>query len=260
MGSIPMNRVMERFDRLNAVNDAAGARRLLLYWLEEAKLAGDERAQLSLCNELMGLFRLAGNKDEAIRYAESALALIDRTGIDGTVAAGTVCVNCGTVYTAFGQPKDAMVYYERAAAIYGQRLGTADARVGSLYNNMAACLTAAGEYVKAEESYGKALAVMSEVPGSEPERAITLLNLADLLRVAYGLADACERIDDCVQRAHDLMEGEGVARGTDYAQVCGKCAPIFEYYGWFAYAEELRRREAAIYGKAGNDSVTGERV
>ena len=273
MGTIPMNRVMERLDRLNAANDPAGARRHLLYWLEEARLAGDERAQLTICNELMGMFRLAGDGDNAIKCAEEAIALVDRLGIGDTVAAGTVHVNCGTVYTAFGRPSDAMKHYESAAAIYEARFATpeqggsrqsdngtsaaegsgkpaADARVGSLYNNMAACLTAAGEYGKAEKAYGKALSVMETVPGSEPERAITMLNLADLLRTAYGLAEACERIDECTQKAHDLLETEGVPRDTNYAQVCGKCAPVFEFYGWFAYAAELRKRETEYYKKA----------
>lgn len=263
MGSIPMNRVMDRLDRLNAANDAAGARRHLLYWLEEARLADDERAQLSICNELMGVFRLAGNAEEAIRYADEALALVGKLGLDGTVAAGTVYVNCGTVYTAFGRPKDAMAFYGRAEVIYAEQLGrerddrqsndnsrgaiAADPRVGSLYNNMASCFTAAGEYEKAEEAYGKALAVMEEIPGTEPERAITMLNMADLLRAAHGLAEACEQIDDCVQKAHDLLEAPGVARDTNYAQVCGKCAPVFEFYGWFVYAAELRKRAAEFY-------------
>lgn len=253
MGTIPMNRVMERFDRLNAVNDAAGARRHLLYWLEEARLAGDERAQLSICNELMGAFRLAGNAEEAVRYAESALVLIDKLELEGTVSAGTVHVNCGTVFTAFGRPADAIPHYEHAAEIYRRSFHSADARLGSLYNNMAACLAATGEYAKAEEAYGNALRVMGELPGSEPECAVTQLNLADLLGRAYGPADACERIDDCTQKAHDLLEKPGVARDTNYAQVCGKCAPIFEYYGWFAYARELRGREKEIYENARKD-------
>lgn len=249
MGSIPMNRVMERLDRLVAADDSAGARRHLLYWLEEARLSGDERAMLTFCNELMGQYRMAGNAEEAIRSAENALSLVEKLGLENTVSAGTVHVNCGTVYTAFGRPSDAMAQYRKAEEIFRQQLASPDARMGSLYNNMASCLAALGEYAEAEKSYAKALSVMEAIPSSEPEQAITMLNLADLLRAAYGLAEACERIDDCVQKAYDLLEKEDVPRDANYAQTCGKCAPVFEFYGWFVYATELRKRAAWIYSR-----------
>lgn len=247
MGVIPMDRVLDRLDRLTAANDAAGARRHLLYWLEEARIGQDERAQLTICNELMGQRRMAGDAAEAVRYAEEALALLKRLKLEDTVTAATVYVNCGTVYTAFGRTADAIPLYERAQDIYTRRLEDADTRVGSLYNNMATCLTKAKQYDRAERTYNKACETMKQIPGSEPEIAITMLNLADMHREAHGIADAYEQIDDCVQKAHDLLETEGLTRDANYAQVCGKCAPIFEYYGWFAYAKELRKRAETFY-------------
>ena len=92
---------------------------------------------------------------------------------------------------------------------------------------------------------------MKKVPGAEPELAVTKLNLANLLEAAYGMADACERIDQCLTEAHDLLETEGLARNGHYAFVCDKCAPVFSYYGWFRYAEELSKRAADIYANGG---------
>ena len=247
MGVIPMERVLDRLDRLTAANDAVGARRHLLYWLEEARMEKDERAQLTICNELMGQRRMAGDGAEAVQYAEEALALTEKLALADTVTAATVYVNCGTVYTAFGRTEDAIPLFERAQLIYLKTFDDADPRVGSLYNNMATCLVRAKQYERAEKTYRKACETMRQIPGSEPEIAITMLNLADLYREAYGIADAYERIDDCVQKAHDLLETGGLTRDANYAQVCGKCAPIFEYYGWFAYAKELRRRAESFY-------------
>ena len=254
MGTIPMDRVFDRLDRLNGADDAEGARKHLLYWLDEARMEKDERAQLTICNELMGQRRMAGDAAEAVRYAEEAQRLVTELGLEDTVTAATVYVNSGTVCTAFGRPGDAMPLYEYAREIYEKTLPAADARVGSLYNNMATCLTRTGSYAEAETMYQKALEIMRQIPHSEPELAVTMLNLADLYREAYGLADACERIDDCAQKAHDLLEEPRAVRDANYAQVCGKCAPVFEFYGWFVYAEELRKRAAEIYAGKGSRS------
>lgn len=247
---IPMERVIERLDRCNDAGDSEGAIRLLAYWREEARSLGDERGELTVVNELMGAYRKAGDGEKAVACAEDAIALIEKQGIGDTVSAATIRINCATVYTAFSRAKEAIVLFEEAEAVYTRQLGNADTRLGSLYNNMATCCKETGEYARAEEAYGRALEVMSRVPGSEPERAVTELNLANLLEAAHGMRDACERIEGCVQRAHDLLEGEEVERNGHYAFVAEKCAPAFAYYGWFAYADELKRRAAAIY--AGN--------
>jgi len=256
MGRIATERVIERLDRYYAANDAAGAERHLLYWLAEAQAEGDARGMITVRNELMGLYRKNGDREKACACVDEALALVRREGLADTVSGGTVYVNCATVYTAFGRTEDALPLFERAAAIYEKELGAADARLGSLYNNMAAALADAGRYARAEEAYGKALTVMRSVAGAEPELAVTKLNLANLLEAAYGAEAACERIEECVRQAHDLLETEGLPRNGHYAFVCDKCAPVFEYYGWFLYARSLGERSAAIYAGEGQDEGT----
>lgn len=256
MSMIPMDRVIGKLDRYYETNDQAGAERHLRYWLAEAHAEGDTRGMITLCNEMMGLYRKNGNPEKAFACVDEALALTKREGIEETVSAGTVYVNCATVYTAFGRTKDALPLFERAAAIYEKELGAADTRLGSLYNNMAASLADAGEYARAEEAYGKALVVMGRVAGAEPELAVTKLNLANLLEAAHGMEAACERIEECVQQAHDLLETEGLPRNGHYAFVCEKCAPVFEFYGWFLYAQQLRRRVTEIYAGEGRDEGT----
>ena len=248
---IPMDRVMERLDRYFESNDTAGAKRHLEYWIAEAKQTGDTRSLITLYNEKMGLHRRCGEGDDAIACAKAALAAAEREGISGTVSEGTVMINCATVYTAFGKVDDALPLFAKAADMYESNLGGADPRLGSLYNNMATAFADAKEYVRAEEAYERALAVMKKVPGAEPELAVTKLNLANLLEAAYGMADACERIDQCLTEAHNLLETEGLAHGGHYAFVCDKCAPVFSYYGWFRYAEELSKRAADIYANGG---------
>ena len=246
---IPIARVMERLNRCYEVNDSAEAKRLLQYWYGEAKASGDDRGRLSLVNEMMGLFRKMGDGERAIACADEAQQLIGKEDHGASVSAAVILVNCGTVYTAFGRAKEALVIFRRAESMLTESSEKADAERGSLYNNMAAGLAAAGEYEASEEYYGKALAVMRTIPGSEPELAVTKLNLANLLEAAHGMAEACERIEECVSEAHDLLETAGFPRDGHLAFVCEKCAPVFEYYGWFSYAAQLRQRAKEIYGE-----------
>ena len=44
-----------------------------------------------------------------------------------------------------------------------------------------------------------------------------------------------------------LFRSEGIPRDGYYAFVCEKCAPAFEYYGWFLDAERLKQEAKRIY-------------
>ena len=57
---IPTFRVLEKLDEILRKNDFDSAKRHLLYWLEEAKMLGDNDGKLLVLNELMGLSRKVG--------------------------------------------------------------------------------------------------------------------------------------------------------------------------------------------------------
>ena len=42
----------------------------------------------------------------------------------------------------------------------------------------------------------------------------------------------------------------GIPRDGYYAFVCEKCAPAFDYYGYFADAEEAAKKAESIYERA----------
>ena len=79
---IPTDRVMQKLDEHLGRNDYAGAKRHLLYWLAEAELLRDDSGVLLVNNELMGLFRKLGEKDQALTHAKKALAQIKRMNIE----------------------------------------------------------------------------------------------------------------------------------------------------------------------------------
>ena len=210
-------------------------------------MGGDKRGELAVLNELMGLYRKMGLKDKAFESAEKADELVKNLSLGGSITAATVSLNAATVCEAFNRPHEALERYGEAKSIYEDFLEPTDSRLGGLYNNMALACVSLKEYDRARELYQKAIEVMSALPGGKPETAITYLNLANAAEAQQGLENADGFISDCLQTAEELLLDGSNAQDGNYAFVCEKCAPTFEYYGWFMTAEELKRRSDGIY-------------
>ena len=246
---IPTPRILEKLDECLNRNDYTSAERLLLYWLEEATLGQDLRGEFQLRNELMGLYRKLGRKAEALENAARALELIAKTGLDGTVGAGTAYVNIATVRKAFGMADQALPLYEKAQSIYESYLKPSDTMLAGLYNNMALALVDLKQYPKARLLYEKALAIVSNTSGCEPLTAATYLNIANLAEAERGLLDGAEEIEQLLSLAKSCLDKPGIPHDGNYAFYCEKCASAFSYYGHFSYAEELEERARRIYAR-----------
>lgn len=246
---IDVTRVIAKLDDHLGRNDYAAAERHLLYWREEAKQGNDLRGQFSLSEELMGLYRKLGRKEEAIANAETALRLITRLEIEDSVGAATAYLNAATVYKAFGAAEKGIPLFEKARKIYEEKLPAGDERLGGLYNNYALALVDLKRFDEARALYARALAIMNATEGGEPEAAITELNLASLAEAQYGLEQAEKEIEEHLDRAEKLLKKEGLRKDGNYAFVAEKCATIFGYYGWFGVEAELKAESDRIYGE-----------
>ena len=246
---IDVTRVIAKLDEYLGHNDYASAERHLKYWEEEAKQGNDLRGQFSLSEEMMGLYRKLGRKEEAIANAEKALRLIERLEIADSVGAATAELNAATVYKAFGQAEKGIPLFEKARAIYEEKLPENDERLAGLYNNYALALVDLKRFDEARALYGRALAIIGKKEGGEPEEAISELNLASLAEAQYGLEAAEKEIEEHLERAEKLLKKEGLKKDGNYAFVAEKCAPIFGYYGWFGVEAELKAESDRIYGE-----------
>ncbi|MBR0139902.1 MAG: tetratricopeptide repeat protein [Firmicutes bacterium] len=249
VSAVPVKRVIEKVDSELSKNDYAEAERLLKYWLAEAEAGRDERGAFSMNNELMGLYRKLGRREDALERAGEALRLLASLGYEDSVSGATCYINSATVYKAFGMAGDALPLFEKARAIYERELKNDDARLGGLYNNTALALVDLERFEEAEALYFKAIAVMERIGGSGPEQAISWLNLASAAEARLGIYEGEEQIADCVARAWELLDREQ-ARDGNYAFVCEKCAPVFGYYGYFMYEDELNERARSIYERS----------
>ncbi len=239
-------RILEKLDNYLHRNDYNSAERHLCYWLGECEAVRDHRTALLLQNELMGLYRKVGKRDEAFHAAADALAAVEKHELSEQIGAATTFLNAATVYKAFGDAARALPLYEQAREVYERELPADDRRLGGLYNNMALALVDLCRFEEAEDLYQKALSVMQSVEGGEPEVAITYLNMASLAEAKDGLLIAAEAIEDFLDKAENLLEGWKDRDGY-YAFVCEKCASVFGYYGRFVYEKELKARAKAIY-------------
>ncbi|MCR5005049.1 MAG: tetratricopeptide repeat protein [Clostridiales bacterium] len=247
---IPQQRIIEKMNDHMSRRDYAGAERHLLYWMEEAELGHDERGQLMLCGELVGHFRKTGNKEQAMKYAEQGLMLIDRLDFCDTMSAATLYVNIATACNAFDENERAIELFQKARVIYESSERTAPDLLGGLYNNMALTLTDLRRYEEAAGLYEKALKIMEQAPHGALEQAITWLNLADLFTAAEDEETAEAKAFDCLDKAAELLDTPSLTRDGYYAFVCEKCAPSFEYYGYFREAADLKERAEKIYAGA----------
>ena len=253
--TIDMRRVMEKLDEYTARKDYAGAERHLEFWLGEARLGNDKRGEFAVRGEQIGFYRKRGEEVKCFACVDEALRLLSELGYENGISGATCYVNCGTACQAFGRYEDAMAFFEKARGIYEEHLGGSDARLGGLYNNMALTLVSQGRFEAARNCYEQALDVMEQVKGGAPERAITLLNLANAAESELGLEGAEDRIEELLDKAEWLLDNCDPREHPElsdhihpgyYAFVLESCAPTFSYYGYFLAAQRFRERAEEI--------------
>ena len=244
-GLSPVREVVEHADELFAKEDLAGAGEYLREWLLKARRAGDPFGELGILNELMGYYRRTGEREPGLNAVYDGFELIERLDIDGSVSAGTTWLNGATTMKAFGNPRDAFIYYKKARRIYESRLERTDYRISGLYNNMALCLADLGEYADAESLYLEALDILfsSARDGNLCDIAVTYMNLAYLYEAWNRPEKAVHSLDRCeLAIRSNRLEQDGY-----YAFICRKCSPGFMHFGRTSMAEECDARADAIY-------------
>jgi tetratricopeptide (TPR) repeat protein len=241
-----LERILSVLDAALSRNDYAAAERHLRYWLEEAVQSGNIRIELPVRNELMGLLRKLGRKEDAMDAADAALRRLEALGAGEQVGAATTYLNAATVRKAFGHAEEALPLLERARAIYERELEPNDVRLAGLYNNTGLALVDVGRFEEANELYRRAIALLAARGDGEAEQAISYLNLASSAEAEQGLLEADEIVQACLKQAQELLERCPTRDGA-YAFACEKCASVFGYYGHFAYERTLRERARRIY-------------
>lgn len=247
---ISIEKIIAELDMFLSRNDYESAKNHLLKWLTFCTEQNDLKTALALSNELMGLFRKLGDKENALKYSQNALDIIEKLGIQQNTGAATTYLNTATVYKAFSMAERSLPLFERALEIYEKNLSKTDDRLGGLYNNMALTLVDLEKFDRANELFEKAISVMSKISGKEGEVAITYLNMATAVERNKGPEEGEKEISSLIEKAWQLLDSCSDKESGNYAFVCEKCATVFGYYGYFIYENELKKRSEEIYERA----------
>lgn len=239
--------ILTELDEFLSRKDYVGAEAFLLKTLNSAN--NNFKTEILCLNELMGLYRKLGRKNDAYTCTLKALTLINELNLEGQVGVATTYLNCATVYKAFGEPQKALEFYEKANVIYDNKLEPNDIQFAGLYNNMALALVDLKRFSEANTLYKKAIEILKNYQDGALDTAITYLNIASAAEAELGLEKAENIISENLRLAENLLDNYPKRDGY-YAFVCEKCATVFGYYGYFFFENELKERAKAIYERS----------
>ncbi len=243
--SVPIRRIIEKLDLCFSRNDLSAAQNLLEAWQKEAELLGDNKGELSIVNEMLGLYRRTNDKEKAEAAIKRAKVLLEATHSLDNISGATIMLNAATTCKAFGLYESALRLYDAAEKIYEAKLSKSDLKFAAFYNNKATTLVDLERLDEAIELYRRAIALTERSPQSYLDCAVSYVNLAHLYEKKEGALS--DNIARCLTKAQALLENNQVKHNSYYAFVCEKCAPSFDYFGFFSIAAQLLKESKEIY-------------
>lgn len=248
--TIPQEKVIEGLSEYKIKQDFEGAIKILDYWMNEAIFGQDRKGELLCSNEMMEMYRKLGNKEKAVDSAVNALHLVQLLEMEDTITSGTIYFNAASVYASFGQLELSVNLFEKAEAIFKENLIAYDSRMGAVYNNLGYVKSSLGRYGEAYEYFNRALEAMEDSDYEKIDSAITYLNMAGAVEDEHGLEKGDQKIGQYLEKAEELFFDEDIKETIYSSSACRKCAPVFEYYGYFITAAKLKVLADKIYNKA----------
>ncbi len=241
---VPVMRVIARLDEFFAKNDLGGAAELLAFWVNEAERINDKKGLLTVLNEQIGLYRRTAEKDKGLAAVNKAIEIINEQNLTRGESVGTIYINIATTLKAFGEIDDAMKYYSLAEQIFNLTANIPDYKRAALLNNMAAAYCEIGSYQKAEQNYLAAASILKKHREHFGEVAVTYVNLAHLYE---DMQKSTDLILKTVENAIEFLNKAGYKKDGNYAFVCTKCAPSFEYFGFENEGKHFALEAEKIY-------------
>ena len=247
MAVSPAPDFIKKLDSFFAREDVGGASAYLEELYRRFSSNGESGNLLTVLDEIIGLCRQTGEESRALSAIEEAKELVEKLGLENSVTAGTVCLNCATTLKCFGKSAQAMPFYEKTGVIYDRFLDENDPLKAGLYNNMALALADIGKTDQAEEYFRKAIAVTLTDKRNALETAVSYVNLAHLL---FDKNPIDKEIDTLLDSAYEILLTPDYFNYDKYAFTCRKCAPSFGYFGRFLQEKKLNERADEVYAGA----------
>lgn len=243
---INVREMISQVDRLYSRNDKEAAIRVLEQYKAQAEGYKDYDGELAVISELLGAYRISRLREKGIAAADRCFELMKKTGIGGSMSAGTILINCATMLSSFGEVDKALVCYKDACRCYSNHLPGEDTGFAVLYNNMASVYEQLEDYDNAVKYYKTAvniLALHKDKNENLLDMAVTYINLAQI----YMITEKHEQAEENVKLAEDILDDPNTVRDYYYAHTAEKLAGGFGFLGYFMKESELKERANTIY-------------
>ncbi len=236
--SLDIPSLIKTLDTLYADCDYPAADRLISEGLKKALSAGDWRSQLSLVSEQLGLYRKTNEKEKALDSVRESQRLIEAHSMGRTVSGATILLNAATTMKCFGHAEESLPIFEHVLTVYSENLDPCDYRFAGLYNNMALSFEDTGAFDKAELYFRRALGILQKLNDTGNDIAVTWCNMAEMY---YFLNNEDERVSECMEKAGECLIDPELKHDGYFAFTADKCLPLFDSFGFFYYAAQLRK-------------------
>ena len=231
---------INELDSFYMKNDMQGAGECLVRHLGIAQRQNNRGAEMCVLSEMTGYYRQTGDSDRGLGAVNALLAIIDIVKGLPDKDTGTYLLNCATTLCSFNLYDKAYDLFISAEGLL-LNSGCDSALLAGFYNNFALCLKSRSLYDRAGECYEKALDLSH---GSSLEEAMANIALAHFL---YERDSLDERVCPLIERAIDLLKTPQAEKESKYAYTLTKCAPSFEFFGYFLDAKHFTKRAEEIY-------------
>ncbi|MCR5742438.1 MAG: DUF4125 family protein [Lachnospiraceae bacterium] len=247
-----IKKTLEEYDALFGAVPPRVSYEFLDNKISEALKEGDNPGAITLMNEMIGMCRDAGFRQEGLTYSERALNLLKTMGYEGLPEYATTLINVANGYRAYAMYDEALSAYAEVERIYSEHLDPCDSRFASLYNNKSLLYQELHDYVTAATMLMKALPIIDAADDSYVEQATTRGNLAQTLIALYeelrGKPEAGSQAQ-AIRARIDIYLGEAVAMfedmgGTDfhYSGTLGAKGDLLALEGDYLNATDCYRR------------------
>lgn len=236
--------------------------RYLQSGLARAEAEGDEQAEVTILNEMIGYYRVTSSYPDSITYAERAMRLMRKMGYADSVEYGTTMLNAATAYKASGDSGKALELFNAVLDIYSRGLDPGDSRLAALYNNLSSLHQDNGDYEKAAMYLEKAAGILFAIKGAENDAATVYTNLALALFALRRDSEGMAHLRTALALFESTAEN-GMADSRAAPHYAGALAALAgAHYRNKEYAKAVRVYESALerikdcYGENRDYAVT----
>lgn len=247
-GHIDTQRLLSKLDSIFDQNDLQSAERLLIYWQNEAINLNDKKGELTVLNELIGLYRRTKESQKSQDVINKALQIINELNLDNNISTATIYLNIATNMNSFGMAQNSITYYEKTYKIYKDNINENDKMFASFYNNYAAALANIGDFENAKSTYLKAISILENLPNSKAETAISYINVS----YVYEVLNDKDKINWCIECAiNNLISDANIKDGNYYFEL-SKCIEPLKEHGKIEIANKFQNEINNFYNSNKN--------